>query len=603
MARSPMPTASTSRTIFANGFIDSLHAETTDKTFISSPRAEYAGDARVYERTTYTACARAKTPTIAPLWRVRARKVIHRLDEQNLYFEDADLEFFGFPGRLLCRSSRCPTRDVKRRSGHSDPAHRLQVAAWLRLRRPDLLGDRAEHRPDLYADLLSRGRVCSANSSSSTVSTTASTAFASTASSPNEPRRVRQSAVRRIRTGRFRGSISSTGEFAINDRWKFGWDGALSERTVISCRTSSSTIRSTTTSSSARCPRPPISRARASRAISTCAPSRSRACRPRDYQPQIGFILPHARIQPGRSRCRRRRAFGLGGQVELDVNVDEHARGGGALRSDPAAHARFLLWRELRLSVLHAGRHAVVSSQCLLRGVGGDYGRATGQASWQRRFIDPIGQRHGRRSRSCAAPARYLNYDTSRESIRSTIRSASRFPTPRREPSSSARTMSRAPTSCPGIGLEYRYPFFAKTPFGSITVEPIAQIIARPDRGLGSNSLVNLDSQSLVFDDSTLFAWNKFSGYDRFETGTRVQLRRPVHAELPERRLPQRDGRPVRCRSRAEMASRQRTPPMSASRRASIHAPLRLRRPSRDRAELGLLFRREGPVRRQYFLA
>jgi len=31
-----------------------------------------------------------------------------------------------------------------------------------------------------------------------------------------------------------------------------------------------------------------------------------------------------------------------------------------------------------------------------------------------------------------------------------------------------------------------------------------------------------LDSQSLVFDDSTLFAWDKNSGYDEFETGTRA---------------------------------------------------------------------------------
>jgi LPS-assembly protein len=32
----------------------------------------------------------------------------------------------------------------------------------------------------------------------------------------------------------------------------------------------------------------------------------------------------------------------------------------------------------------------------------------------------------------------------------------------------------------------------------------------------------NEDSQSLVFDDTNLFAWNKFSGYDRVEGGTRL---------------------------------------------------------------------------------
>ena len=34
--------------------------------------------------------------------------------------------------------------------------------------------------------------------------------------------------------------------------------------------------------------------------------------------------------------------------------------------------------------------------------------------------------------------------------------------------------------------------------------------------------MVNLDAQSLVFDDFNLFEWNKYSGYDRFETGVRA---------------------------------------------------------------------------------
>ena len=51
--------------------------------------------------------------------------------------------------------------------------------------------------------------------------------------------------------------------------------------------------------------------------------------------------------------------------------------------------------------------------------------------------------------------------------------------------------------------------------------EPIAQVIVRPDEPINS-ATVNEDAQSLVFDDTTLFEWNKFSGYDRFEGGTRA---------------------------------------------------------------------------------
>ena len=54
-----------------------------------------------------------------------------------------------------------------------------------------------------------------------------------------------------------------------------------------------------------------------------------------------------------------------------------------------------------------------------------------------------------------------------------------------------------------------------------MVIEPIAQVIARPN-GQPANTMVNLDAQSLVFDDSNLFEWNKYSGYDRFETGVRA---------------------------------------------------------------------------------
>jgi LPS-assembly protein len=39
---------------------------------------------------------------------------------------------------------------------------------------------------------------------------------------------------------------------------------------------------------------------------------------------------------------------------------------------------------------------------------------------------------------------------------------------------------------------------------------------------IGGGVLPNNDAQSLVFDVSNVFAWDKFSGYDRVETGTRA---------------------------------------------------------------------------------
>ena len=78
----------------------------------------------------------------------------------------------------------------------------------------------------------------------------------------------------------------------------------------------------------------------------------------------------------------------------------------------------------------------------------------------------------------------------------------------------------------PAVGLEYRYPFINVQPWGT-TIEPIAQIIARPNETY-AGKLPNEDAQSAVFDASNLFAVDKFSGYDRVGGGRAMSAsRRP----------------------------------------------------------------------------
>ncbi|WP_158008207.1 LPS-assembly protein LptD [Methyloceanibacter methanicus] len=73
-------------------------------------------------------------------------------------------------------------------------------------------------------------------------------------------------------------------------------------------------------------------------------------------------------------------------------------------------------------------------------------------------------------------------------------------------------------------GLEYRYPFVATTGRITHTIEPIGQIIARPSAIGDQQEIPNEDALSLVFDDTILFDIDKFSGYDRIETGTRANV-------------------------------------------------------------------------------
>ena len=73
------------------------------------------------------------------------------------------------------------------------------------------------------------------------------------------------------------------------------------------------------------------------------------------------------------------------------------------------------------------------------------------------------------------------------------------------------------------VGLTYELPFVAHAAWGSQVIEPVAQIVARPST-VTNGAIPNEDAQSFVFDDTLLFDIDKFSGYDRIETGTRANV-------------------------------------------------------------------------------
>jgi LPS-assembly protein len=73
------------------------------------------------------------------------------------------------------------------------------------------------------------------------------------------------------------------------------------------------------------------------------------------------------------------------------------------------------------------------------------------------------------------------------------------------------------------IGLEWTWPWLLTNGGAAHVMGPRAQLIVRPNE-TWAGSLPNNDAQSLVFDDSSLFAWDKFSGWDRVEGGTRLNL-------------------------------------------------------------------------------
>lgn len=76
----------------------------------------------------------------------------------------------------------------------------------------------------------------------------------------------------------------------------------------------------------------------------------------------------------------------------------------------------------------------------------------------------------------------------------------------------------------PEFALRWRYPLInAYAPGESLLIEPIVGFAISPN-GLNDEEIPNEDAQILEFNDSNLFADNRYPGYDRVETGSRLQF-------------------------------------------------------------------------------
>ena len=72
----------------------------------------------------------------------------------------------------------------------------------------------------------------------------------------------------------------------------------------------------------------------------------------------------------------------------------------------------------------------------------------------------------------------------------------------------------------PYLAMQWRYPLISHHETFYQTIEPIAQIVVAPDGG-NSGHIPNEDSLDFEFDDTNLFAINRFPGVDRVSPGQR----------------------------------------------------------------------------------
>ncbi len=487
---------------YRDGFVDSLRLDTPDQTRMAAARADRSqGETTVFQSGVYTACAACKdNPKKPPLWQVKGARIIHNQTERMLYFEDATLEFFGMPIAYMPYFST-PDPTVKRKTGFLMPWVSTNSATGVGIETPfywalapnyDLtITPRYTTKQGLLMQGDFRHRLINGayEIRAYGISQQDPGAFAGQAGDRN-----------------FRGGIDSSGQFALNDKWVWGWDAvAATDNTffrdynLAAYRNPLGSFLLTPTEGTSQLYLTGVGNRSYFDARTIYYLGYSAA----DIQSQIPIVHPVIDYNNVLNRNL------LGGEFSYKANFTSLSRETAAFDAintktgpDPTKGVgnNFSLCMPTSADPM-----ARTPQNCLLRGVAGTYTRLSGEAQWRRSFTDPMGQ-----------------IFTPFASVRADLIDANILD----QPGVSNYTHTGATQAArimPAVGLEYRYPFINVQPWGTTTVEPIAQVIIRPNEQ-HAGSLPNEDAQSLTFDDTNLFSVNKFSGWDRVEGGGRANV-------------------------------------------------------------------------------
>ena len=477
---------------YRDGFVDSLHVDTADATRMAATRADRSnGNYTVFENGVYTACAPCRDdPKKPPLWQVKGARIIHDQTDKMLYFENAQLGVLrrsdGVPA--VCFSAR-PDRKEKNRL---PDAGRLEDRLYgYGIETPFFW----EIAPDYDATFSPRfttqqGVLLQAEFRQRLL---------------NGSYQIRAYGIDQLDPAafagqpgdrQFRGGVETKGQFALNDKWVWGWDGVAALRLLWSCPTTACRCTRTRCRISGLADRghfPTLSDRRRQSQLFR---------RTRDLLSQpFGQSVPGTRRSPVIDYSNVINHSVLGGELSYKGNFTSLTRDTAAF--DPITAAGHANGPCLPTSADPTGEDRQRTACCAACRA-----PTPGQpAKWIGAARSPIP------AGEIWTPFASVRADAIDASISNQPGVSNFLPTGETQ---ALRVM-------PTVGLEYRYPFINVQPWGTTTIEPIAQVIVRPNESY-AGKLPNEDAQSMTFDTSNLFSVDKFSGYDRVEGGGRANV-------------------------------------------------------------------------------
>jgi LPS-assembly protein len=475
---------------YRDGFVDSLRLDAPEQTRFAAPRAERSGNFTVFHNGVYTACEPCvEDPTRPPKWQVKAARIIHDQSEKMLYFEDARLEFAGVPMAYLPYMS-APDPTVKRKTGVLTPNVSTSSVYGAAVTVPYYWALAPDYDFTFTPMITSKqGPLLQGEWRQRLIEG----AYSIRASGLFQ---LDKNAL--VNTPGFldwRGSIDTSGQFNLSDKWVWGWSGTvLSDRNYLYDYGLARNLQTTgliTNFSPDYALSQVYLAGRGDRSYFDMRALYFYGLSPLDVQSQLPVVHPvidHDYVFNSPI---------FGGELSFHNNLISLSR--EAANFDAISQAALTGG----LCAQTADPAVINRNNCVLRGVPDTYTRASTEWNWKATVIDSFGQMF---TPFVSVRADFADMNVANQPGVANFINVGQ--------SDVGRVM-------PVAGLEYRYPLINVQSWGTQTIEPIAQLIFRPNETF-VGSFPNEDAQSLIFDDSNLFKINKFSGWDRVEGGGRA---------------------------------------------------------------------------------
>lgn len=468
---------------FASGFVNALRVTTPNKTYFGAQSAvRQPGDVTIFNSAVYTACEPCRAnPDKPPVWRIKSRRVIWDGEEKTVTFDDATFEFLGVPlFRLGSFTTDDPT--VKRKSGFLFPTFGRSSGLGYSLGVPYYFAlspsSEAIIKPVVYSKqgLLVSGFYARRFENGYASITAAAIRQASPSAFGDD----------NISRGRkWRAMVGTEGKFTINKNFVFGWDVLAQTDKYFSKLYD---VDGYTQSE------------RASEVWLQGSNDRNW------LDLRAGRFQVQESVREGEASARHRSQPWFLPSADYR-RVDEDVAG-GEVRT--RINTRTIYRDRLRTYDNEAGT-ALVG----IPGPEGISSRLTAESTWRRQFVTDQGLvvtplLSGR------ADIFGIDFSGSTQTAMTTL--AANQGTSFDNHDLAARGMATA-------AVQVSYPFLFSAAGSSHIIEPIGQLIVRPDAAYQSSfGLPNEDAQALTFTAANLFDIDKFSGLDRMEGGTRANV-------------------------------------------------------------------------------